>query len=603
MKKLYITLLACLPLAFTSCDDLLTPADENNQGINVMDQDPSFAQGILANAYIELPYTSYPNSDLATDDAVSNDKDNSYRKLASGGLWASDNDPFAEWIPGFDGIQYINLFLAHCSNVPWANEENVNTLFDMRFRGEAYGLRALFMYYLLRSHAGYDDNGELLGVPILTEPQSSTSDFNIPRNTFKDCIDSLVADANRAIELLPDEYVDINSDAEIPSKYTAIGITNATDYNRVCGATMGGRLAGNVAKAIKAEALMMAASPAYSDASGVTYEEAADAAAVVIDELGGVDGLADNGYTWYANADEIANLAAGANPQEIIWRGGTSNSNNLESDNFPPTLYGKGRVNPTQNLVDAFPMANGYPITDDYSDYDAEDPYFGRDPRFYAYIIYNGATAGTDNKVIITGNYGETTNDQLNHEDGYSTRTGYYLKKLLRQDCNLNPNYNTTQKHYTSYIRATEIYLDYAEAANEAYGPTGTGSHGYSAYDVIKRIRQRAGIEDDEGGDGYLDECSLDKAKMRELIRNERRIELCFENVRFWDLRRWKVDLTKLNETAQGMQITEDASGNLVYTVIDVEKRDYEDYMYYGPIPHSETLKFSNLQQNKGYNR
>ena len=83
---------------------------------------------------------------------------------------------------------------------------------------------------------------------------------------------------------------------------------------------------------------------------------------------------------------------------------------------------------------------------------------------------------------------------------------------------------------------------------------------------------------------------------MRELIRNERRIELCFEDFRFWDLRRWKVDLNKLNETVKGMKIT----GNN-YQVFDVESRHYQDYMYYGPVPYSELLKFDALVQNAGW--
>ena len=82
---------------------------------------------------------------------------------------------------------------------------------------------------------------------------------------------------------------------------------------------------------------------------------------------------------------------------------------------------------------------------------------------------------------------------------------------------------------------------------------------------------------------------------MRELIRNERRLELCFENHRFWDLRRWKANL---NETAKGIEITTGTDGKLIYNVIDVEKRDYKDYQYYGPIPYSEIYKWSNLLQN-----
>jgi hypothetical protein len=140
-------------------------------------------------------------------------------------------------------------------------------------------------------------------------------------------------------------------------------------------------------------------------------------------------------------------------------------------------------------------------------------------------------------------------------------------------------------------IRYTEIYLAYAEAANEAWGPTGTGTHTYSAYDIIKRIRTRAGVGTGNG-DPYLEECKADKDKMRQLIRNERRIELCFESFRFWDLRRWKLNL---NETVKG------ADASTGYSLFDVEPRVFEEYMFYGPIPFSEVLKFNNLKQNKGW--
>jgi hypothetical protein len=600
MKKI-ITVLALLPL-LVSCDDLFTPADENIRSIDAMYNEPSYAQGILANAYILLPYSASSNTDVATDDAVSNNSDNTYLKMASGGTWASNNDPLTQWATSRHAIQYINLFLERTDSVNWAQDAVIKEGFKERFRGEAYALRALFMYNLLRAHAGWTSDGQLLGVPILTKSEDANSDFNVARNTFKDCMDSLLADANRAAELLPAEYADLNNDADIPARYKAKGITNVTDYNRLYGATMGGRITGRVAQAIRAEATLLAASPAYSKGSGYTYQQAADYAATVIDALGGIGGLAANGYTWYTNTTEIANLASGANPKEIIWRGGTSENNDLETDNFPPTLYGKGRVDPTQNLVDAFPMVNGYPISDSRSGYDDTDPYYGRDPRLAAYVVYDGSTQGPSSTVITTGSYGTTTDDQLNHQSGYSTRTGYYLRKLLRSDCNPNSMYNVKQKHYTSYIRATEIFLDYAEAANEAFGPTGMGSHAYSAYDVVKAIRKRAGVGV-SNGDAYLESIKGDQDKMRELIRNERRLELCFENFRFWDLRRWKVSLDKLNETARGMQITENADGSLKYTPIDVESRKYEDYMYYGPVPYEETQKWSNLQQNAGWTR
>ena len=265
----------------------------------------------------------------------------------------------------------------------------------------------------------------------------------------------------------------------------------------------------------------------------------------------------------------------------------------MEQDNFPPSLYGNGRINPTQNFVDAFPMANGEPITADGSGYNKDNPYVDRDPRLALYVVTNGSTQGVEKKTITTAADG-TTQDAINKLEGKSTRTGYYLRKLMRSDINLDPNKKTTQYHYNARIRFTEMFLSYAEAANEAWGPKGKGGHGYSAYDVIKAIRERAGLGE-FGDDPYLEECAESKDKMRELIRNERRIELSFEGFRFYDLRRWKAPL---NETAKGMSIN---SAENSYTPIEVETRNYKDYMYYGPIPYSEVLKFSELQQNKGW--
>ena len=171
-----------------------------------------------------------------------------------------------------------------------------------------------------------------------------------------------------------------------------------------------------------------------------------------------------------------------------------------------------------------------------------------------------------------------------------STRKGYYLKKLLRQDVNANPNQIADQEHFETHIRYTEIYLNYAEAANEAWGPNGSGKFGYSAKDVIAAIRKRAGITQP---DGYINSIN-DKETMRKLIQNERRLELCFEGFRFWDLRRWKEDLT---ESVKGVRIS--LSGE--YSYFEVEKRNYNnDYMHYGPVPNNEVVRFD-IQQNKGW--
>jgi hypothetical protein len=592
INKNILKLLVLLPL-FTACEDLFTPAIENNRGLDAMYKEPTYAQGILANAYILLPYSSSPNSDVATDDAVTNDNGNDYRRIATGS-WSANDNPAMQWRDRKNAIQYLNIFLQNVDSVVWSKDNAIRAMYRDRLKGEAYGLRALQMYHLLLAHGGWSQDGRLLGVPVITEPELSTSNFNKPRDLFQTCVDQIISDAEKAIELLPLDYRKYTND-EIPAKYKELGISNASDYERVNGEIMRGRLTGRIVEAIRAQAALLAASPAYNSGTTVTWADAANYAAVVLDRINGVSGLAANGGTWYVK-EQIEDLKSGVTPAEIIWRSDVGQSIDLENNNFPPSLYGKGRINPTQNLVDAFPSVNGYPITDAASNYDPAKPYENRDPRLKNYIVVNEGEQGPDKTKIITGAYG-TNNDAINRENGLSTRTGYYLRKLLRYDCNPNPQYKTQQKHYTARIRYTEIFLAYAEAANEAWGPTGTGSHAYSAYDVIKAIRLRAGIKN---GDSYLESVKTDKEKMRELIRNERRLELCFENLRFWDLRRWKVSLDKLNETALGMRI-EKQNSTLLYNPINVEIRDYKDYMYYGPVPYEEILKWNTLVQNAGW--
>lgn len=594
-KVAILTMIMPLMASFTACDDAFSPAVENHKSIEQLENMPTWATGLLGHAYISNPLNQsaigWSFNDVATDDAVSNDVSNAYRRMAEGS-WRSDNNPLDQWQYLRASWQYINQFIDVCQKVDWAQDEVASELYKMRFRGDAYGMRALYMLHLLMAHAGWSADGQLLGIPILTEPETVNSDFNKPRDTFKACLELLNKDVDQCIADLPADYGDLKTAAEVPEKYKQMGAT-LEEYNRVFGDHAKNRMNPKVARAIRAQAALLAASPAYSAGSGVTWEEAANLMAEVLKNLGPnpVSQLDPTGNVWYTDQSGLTNLVQGYNRPEFLWRSNKDESNSMEKDQFVPTLFGNGRVNPSQNLVDAFPMANGLPITDPNSGYNPQDPYAGRDPRLDLYIIHNKSTY--KGKTIITAADG-TDNNAMNKFDGKSTRTGYYLKKFLVEDVNADPTAATQGKHVKPWIRYTEIFLSYAEAANEAWGPKGTGSNGYSAYDVIKAIRRRAGV----GGtnDTYLEECATDKAKMRELIRNERRIELCFEGFRFWDLRRWKVDLSKLNETVKGMKIT-----GSHYEVVPVEERQYSDYMYFGPIPYSETIKFDALVQNAGW--
>jgi hypothetical protein len=588
MKKNILIGLAAT-LLMSGCKKIIDPEIENNRQLDAstfVASDARFPYGILLNGYNRIPTNSWSFNDVATDDAVTNDQSNSFLKVANG-QWTAANNPLNQWTNSYAAIQYLNLMLTQADNVAWTTDTTTNRLFAKRIKGEAYGLRALFMFHLLQAHGGVSENGQLLGVPIILEPQGADADFNKPRASFADCMKQLYADLDKAEDLLPLDFEDIAGAADIPAKYGSI---TKVQYDRVFGRAFRGFLTARIAKAIRAKAALMAASPAYAAANANTWEDAARYAADVLNLKGGLNALATNGLTWYSNTSEIAGVADGANPPEILWRNNYGDNRDLEQQNFPPTLFGSGRINPTENLVEAFPMVNGLPITDPASTYDGNNPYANRDPRLKLFVLVNGGTAGPNNTVINTA-ADAPTNDGLNKVET-STRTGYYLRKLLRQDVNLNPSSANNQRHYKPHIRYTELFLIYAEAANEAWGPLGAGNNAYSAYDVIKAIRKRAGIGT-TNGDPYLEAAKGSKEAMRALIHNERRLELCFEGFRFWDLRRWKESLT---EGAKGMRIQ---AGT--YNVIPVENRVFQNYMIYGPVPYSEILKFNALQQNTGW--
>lgn len=584
MKKIILSIIAAV--LFSGCEDMFEPAVENYRDREEMYDEANFALGILLNGYTRIPTNSWSFNDVATDDAVSNDVNNGYRKMATG-TWSAINNPVDFWTTGFAAIQYMNIMLEESDKVNWSSNADLKQMFNDRTKGEAYALRGLFMYYLLRAHAGYSEDGQLLGVPIILKSLGSDDNYNLPRATFDECMEQLNSDFAEAEELLPLDFNDITSDSELPEKYKGISKEN---YNRVFGAYSRLRMTTRIVEAMQAKAALLAASPAFNASNDLMkWEEAANLAAKVIDRDDVT--FAQNGLEWYGKNGGITNISEGTNPAEILWRNNISGEeNSLESDNYPPTLFGKGRINPTQNLVDAFPMANGYPITDAVnSNYDSSDPYKDRDPRLSKFIVYNGSTLGPNSTEITT--IGSSTSDGINQTET-STRTGYYMRKLLNENINLDPTTTSTARHIIPHIRYTEMFLTYAEAANEAWGPKVKNGNKYSAYDVIKMIRQRAGVGT-TNGDPYLEECANDQAKMRELIRNERRLELCFEGFRFWDLRRWKVDISKLTESAQGI--------NASNQPFNVENRNYKDYMYYCPIPYNETLKWNELQQNKGW--
>ena len=576
MEKLKLFIITIISVTLISgCEWSLNPEDNNHSTLERVYDDPAFAEGLLLTAYTLLPTNDYRFDEPATDDAVTNDLFNQYLYLARG-MWTAQNNPQNLWDNSNRGILYINQFFDIINDVPWKpSDAEISALFIRRLSGEAYAMRGILRYYLLRNHAGPGTSGQMMGIPIFNEFLTS-ADFSTPRKTFAESVQSIYDDFNKALTYLPLDYGNLTA---VPAGFSEVKAVYS--YNYVMGATSQQRVSGRIVKAFMARLALLVASPAFNTNNDASlWERAANSTAELLD----LSQFDPTGNLFYLKAQiDAGSLTAGDNKDnyEILWRRPMANNRTWETNNFPPSLYGNGRINPTQNLVDAFPMKNGYPITDPNSGYDPANPYANRDSRLGQYIIYDGMTykSAKINTGVGTGSNG--LNAQVN-----STRTGYYLKKLLREDANPNPSSTSDQQHIVVHIRMTEMFLNYAEAANEAWGPE---SGNVSAKDVIAAVRKRAGITQP---DEYLESITT-KDAMRELIRNERRLELCFESFRFWDMRRWKMDLT---QAARGVRIE-----NGTFNYFTVEERMYQNnFMHYGPIPYSEVLKYG-IEQNAGW--
>lgn len=568
-----MSLLIALTGLLNSCEKL-EPEEDNSYELNDIKSVVTYFEGILLRAYTDIPvaHNSF-NLSYASDDAVTNVSTSSVKTVVAGG-WTSTSNPFSRWNSAYESIFYINTFLEEMDGIEWYwRNDETNALFAKKLRGEAYALRAWNYFNLLQAHSGIGNNGENLGVPIVDHVLdiSKPEDYQIPRATFNALVKFIIDDCDSAISKLPVRWIDTgNSNADI-----AIGARNT---NRINGA---------VARLIKAKTLLYAASPAYADGT-YTYEMAALAAADLMNNNNGLADvtLANTIHTEYYNDPNVPGME-NTHP-EVLWYSTRNNSSNSwEGSNYPPSLFGHGLTNPSQDLVNAFPMADGTPTPD--AVINSASPYAGRDPRLAKYILYNGAsfTRGAD---VITINTKSGSIDALGSSNLSSTKTGYYLKKFMSvKNVNLDPNVNSGGLHFYTYARYTDALLIFAEAANEVGGPD-FNIDGYTARQVINAIRTRAGIT----STAYVD--GLAKGPMTDLICNERRLELCFEEQRFWDLRRWNL-VNEITKPVSGVEVSADGT---IFNYLEVEDRNYSDYQIYGPIPYSETLKYG-LIQNMGW--
>jgi starch-binding outer membrane protein, SusD/RagB family len=569
-----------------SCSDFLDPMLDGSMTEEEVFENRAYFNGLLNTVYNTVSTQYDVALESATDNAVTNNIGSDYYQLGNGYLYPRWN-PLDSWTSSYLQIRRLNQFfeklvldpnkpgfITPVRFVPLRTVQdsinNVNTFY--RIVGETYFLRAYFQFQLLQAFGGEGTNGQMLGVPIVTGILGVNDNLNFARNTYMECVQQIVNDCDSAIKYLPLEY---------------------RGANVAIGQALNGRANGIAAMALKARTLLYAASPAYNKTNNPQlWENAAIAAGNAIKAIGGLLNLATvNNYHFVQLNNGTFQI------RDIFFRGAVqANNRTFEIQNYPPGMYGSGLINPSQNYVNAFPDRNGYPI-EESTLYDPNNPYANRDPRLQMYVALNGTRMGPGNYYTIETFTGGA--------DAYSpvkntTRTGYYLKKLLRPDVVSNRPGNLAGTARANVILGTpELYLNFAEAAFEAWGPTGDPKAlGFNAQQVIARILLRHGA-----GNAYMNTVAVnDIAKFRKLVRNERRLELSFEGHYFWDLRRWtqNMEVSALNQVVYGAQITKDAAGGLEYNLnVPLEQRKFSTPFM--PISADELYKAGNLIQNQGW--
>ncbi|WP_205943513.1 RagB/SusD family nutrient uptake outer membrane protein [Pedobacter polaris] len=578
--KIY-TVIFLLTLCFISCKkDFL----ERTPGVALTEDeifaDPAQAARFADNAYNYL-ITKYVRLNdhrgavsQASDEAVSGNSEGTVTSLNRGlyhehSTQASLNDIGDVWRLMYKGIAIHVKMLDRIASVPPSPNATVPIFDHKRVEGEMRFLRAL-SYFELTKRFG--------GVPIIDKVYGPLDELNLPRSSYDQVTKHILDDLEIAITKLGTD--------------TEYGTSN---YGRP---TIGAALA------LKARVLLYAASPLNNPTNDkAKWKLAADAAAEV---MKGDVGLARQTYALQATYGDILNLPNSPEYIMIRIKGNTPLAGEMMQDfSMSPGSGGaQGQMNPTQNHVDMYEMANGKAITDPTSGYNPATPYVGREPRFYNNIIYNDLPwQGRRIQVystITNVNGVPTTTYGLDWNPGNITYTAtrYYSKKYW-PEVYRTVGGSTTLLNYI-YFRYAEILLNYAEAQNEFLGAPDA-----SVYDAIVKIRARAGITKGAGVYGYGLKDAMTTAEMREVIRHERAIELSFEDHRWYDIMRWKIGATTIAVPMKGMDVFRNANGTFTYNVITLGsgfQKVWNERQNLYPIPRTEIYKSKGvLTQNPGW--
>lgn len=584
----------------SSCQDFLDPRPNGERtGEDIWDFQANI-QGLIGRCYDNMP-TNYNDNEGAylegaTDNAVLTSSTHTLRRFATGAL-TTGQDPFLTyWNRDYQSINLVNMFLndRRGFNSRFLIDKRLDSLVRYRLQGEAFALRAWFQWDLLQKFGGRGVDGQLLGFPIITEPVDITGPMNFARNTYDDCVQQIIDDCDSAYKYLPIAHRDF-----------LVPVSDRT----YAGGRYWGRFDGITTRAIKALVYLTWASPRFNPGNDVArWDSAASNAKKVMDFKLTTDRVT-NGF----NPQTQVNWFNPNFPGIVIGSRWNSSNDAMERMFYPGGFQGNGEIGATQELVDAFPMANGYPINDpaNRGNYNPNNPYAGRDPRFRSTIFYNTALARKNNTGALMYTFENWANGGKDAAGLVSTnsQTNYHIKKFVYMGLNWSDASISRTFHNKFFIRWAHMALAFAEAANHVVGPTDAGKYGISARTALQYIRARRTPDNEPGmspavpgvPDAYLVEvAAAGEGAFDQLVKNERRIETCFEGIRFYDLRRWTTDLDELNKAVHGAAIIKNTDNTYTYDLNhEVEGRSFTSA--YLPIPYQEILRMSNLVQNEGW--
>lgn len=529
-----------------SCDsEFLDIVPKNSYTESVVFDDPNLATAHVNYAYRLIPWGFIRPLQYArmSDEISGRGGGSSYWRILEGHATPTFTTLLNIWTPdgSYNFSKWRPIKQANEFLAKTADSELDAVLLD-RLRGEVKAIRA-YAYFRLASFYG--------GIPLVTEPFDLNDEWNVPRNSYDEVMTFVLKELDEAIDLLPLEYDNANR----------------------------GRVTKGAAMAMKSRALLFYASPLNNPTNDMSrWQQAADAAKAVIDL-----GI----YELYGDYKELFMEAGAWNP-EIIWARPTNSEIDrearIEQLFYPNGWEGFGQVHPIQNLVDDYEMKNGKKIEEDGSGYDPQNPYVDRDPRFYYTILYNGAPFKERTIETFLPDGEDSPGGTVSSWN--ATETGYYPRKFITEEVS-GVGWETSNPPWI-WFRYGEILLNYAEAMYQL-GEEAT------AREYINMIRSRPSVE--------MPPVTESGAALWERLVNERRIELVFEEHRFYDVRRWKIAEDVFSEDRMRMYIWKDPdSGQTSYDVRLLHEAHFPPHMYWAPIPQSEIDKNGLLEQNPGYN-